>query len=371
MAGASTTFKLALALLAVGALFDLPQLYVPGIALALLTVGCFAWVEAAARAIRLDSLAGPPTVVEGEPYAFRIRIEVGRPPPPGGELSHSALAEPIAIGPRAPGLISAEARFERWGRRQVEAPLLCVHDPLSLHRRQVDGGAGWQLLVLPRVEPVVAPRSGNGGSPVLAGGENGEGAGGRVSHAIDPEVDGVRPWRPGTPASRIHWPSVARTGELLERGVVGGAESSPLVVLDRSHRADEESLLSAVRAAASLCVHLARAGGCSLLLPGESRPLAIDRELRTWPRAHARLALVDPERHGPVHLPPHAGATLWVTPAGQPDARAVRQRGQGVTYLVTPAAVPGVHPAFEVAGCRGYPLEAIRRAPAAARVGSR
>ena len=40
---------------------------------------------------------------------------------------------------------------------------------------------------------------------------------------------------------------------------------------------------AAVRAAASLTLEFARLAGCGLLLPGEQRVTAIDRELSTWP----------------------------------------------------------------------------------------
>ena len=49
---------------------------------------------------------------------------------------------------------------------------------------------------------------------------------------------------------------------------------------------------AAVRACASLAVHLARHGGCALLLPGDRRPVTLDPELAGWPHLHARLALV-------------------------------------------------------------------------------
>jgi uncharacterized protein (DUF58 family) len=365
MAGARRTLYLALALLAAAALFALPSLYVPAIALALLAGGSIAWVEAAARGLRVGYRPGPTTVEEGDSYPLRLRVRWGRPPPPGGEISHPGLRRPLAIGPGAPGNVAAELRFARWGPRELEPPVLSIHDPLRLHQRQVAGGAGRKLLVLPRVEPLTAPANGDGGDPAVGRRTLGTGAGGRAAPAFDPEIDGLRPWRPGTPASRIHWPSVARAGELLERNLVGGADSSPLVVLDRSQPADDEALVKAVRAAASLCLHLGRAGGCSLLLPGESRALAIDPELRSWPRVHARLAMIDPERPGPVYPPPEARTIFWVAPAGGLGGRGARPGGWGDGYLVTPSALPDARPAFEVAGCRGYRLGAIARAPMA------
>ncbi len=110
------------------------------------------------------------------------------------------------------------------------------------------------------------------------------------TRAIDFEIDGLRPYRNGSPASRIHWATVARTGEMVEHRLVAGADSSPLVVLDRCNPADQDSLDSAVRAAASICVHLAPAGGCTLLVSGERRRLEVDSQLRAWPQVHAHLA---------------------------------------------------------------------------------
>jgi uncharacterized protein (DUF58 family) len=363
MAGARLTLRLALALLATAALFALPSLYVPAIALALLAAGSIAWVEAAARGLRLGYRPGPTTIEEGQPYPLRLRLDWGRPPPPSGEISHPGLGRPLAIGPGAPRDLDAELRFPRWGPHEVEAPVLSIRDPLRLHQRQLRSGAGRRLLVLPRVEPVRAPADGDGAKLGQGRGELGMVAGGRAAPAFDPEVDGLRPWHPGSPASRIHWPSVARAGELLERNLVGGAGSTPLVVLDRSQPSGEEALVKAVRAAASLCIHLGRAGGCSLLLPGERRLLAIDRELRSWPRVHARLAQVDPERLAPTYPPLEARTIFWVAPAGRPGGRG----GCGGGYLVTPSAVPAGHPAFEVAGCRGYRLGATASVRTAAR----
>jgi uncharacterized protein (DUF58 family) len=366
MAGARPTAYLSLALLATAALFDLPTLYVPGIALGLLALGTLGWVELAARGVRVRALPGLPAIEEGRPYPLRLRLDWGRVPPPGGELSHPALPDPVPVGPGSGREVVAELRFSRWGPREIDPAILSVHDPLHLHRRVLEGRPGPGVLVLPRIEPVLAPVEGDGGAPGLNSGSVGTRAGGRAGQPMEPEIDGLRPWRQGTPASRIHWPSLARTGELLERGLTGGGDSSPLVVLDRCRGADPDSLLRAVRAAASLCLHLARGGGCSLLLPGESRVLGIDRDLRSWPGVHARLALVDSELPVSADPPSEASTIFWVSPAATAGAHAWGRRSQRDGYLVTTAEIPGVLPAFRVAGCRGYSLSSATRALAAA-----
>ena len=126
------------------------------------------------------------------------------------------------------------------------------------------------------------------------------------------EIDGLRPYREGTSASRIHWPTVARRGEMLERRLVAELDSAPLIVLDPSGE-DEEGLDKAVRAAGSLCVHLGHAGGCAILLPGERRPVEIGHDLAGWATVHARLALVESgppplsRRTGPARRRRHLG----------------------------------------------------------------
>ena len=79
---------------------------------------------------------------------------------------------------------------------------------------------------------------------------------------------------------------------MLERRLTADADSAPLVILDATRPPSEEALDRAVRAAASLCVHLGRRSGCALLLPGDRRPTALAHDMAAWPALHARLALV-------------------------------------------------------------------------------
>jgi hypothetical protein len=125
----------------------------------------------------------------------------------------------------------------------------------------------------------------------------------------------------------------------------------------------------AVRAAASLCVHLARSeGGCTLLSPGDRRPLQIDSELRAWPVAHARLALVEAGDATPsLATTRNIGAILWVTGRGGRPPRAGRGPTAPISHLVSPSPLAGLPVRFTVAGCHGQSLSGASRRRAAPR----
>jgi hypothetical protein len=146
----------------------------------------------------------------------------------------------------------------------------------------------------------------------------------------------------------------------MERRLLAESDSLPLVVLDSSQPADEASLDMAVRAAGSLCVQLACAGGCSMLLPGDRRAVEVGPDLGAWPALHARLALVEPAPPPAARLDSRRGGIFWVT--ARPGWPRGLKRVNTERYLVTPAPAGG-DAAFTVAGCTGVALgRAGRRA---------
>ncbi|MDQ6834956.1 MAG: DUF58 domain-containing protein, partial [Actinomycetota bacterium] len=196
------------------------------------------------------------------------------------------------------------------------------------------------------------------------------------------DLDGLRPYRSGTSASRIHWPALARGAGLLERRLSVDGDARPLVVLDarepgRQSPLAVERLDAAVRAAASLTLELARTGGCGLLLPGEHRPTTVDRELIAWPAAHARLAVVSSAGARAPALGPagsRLGAVVYVAVhAPERLAALSTEAGRGPVVLVLPtASLADGHPrgirgpamaALDVCGCRGFVLGARREPP--------
>ncbi|MFL5871619.1 MAG: DUF58 domain-containing protein [Solirubrobacterales bacterium] len=360
MAGARTAAVLGATLVLAGAGFGTPSLYVAGIGLVALVAVAAVWVELA-RPSRLDRAPGPARIVEGDPYPIELTAVGARIPPPAGEIVDPVLGEPIEVGPRWRGRLSAGPTL--WGRgiRRLGPARIEVRDPFGIWSRSVSSAPAGQLLVLPRIEPVVASGGGSGGASrgSAASVDDAVRASRSDLRAIELEVDGLRPYREGTTASRIHWPAVARSGELIERRLIAGADSSPLVVCDSARPDSEEALDAAVRAAASLCVHLAGLGGCSLLMCGDRRPREIGGDLRGWPEAHARLALVEPATSPPTVTGLRTGTVFWVA------GRAGAQLPEGLRSTPAPrwVVVPGefADATFTVAGCSGRPARRAAR----------
>ncbi len=326
-------------LCAVATAFAAPELYVPGVSLLLVATVAPGWVAVAAAGVRVQlSVPAARAVAEGDRVGLTVRVARRGWPFPGATLVLGPHDEPLALPPRQRvAATTTSIAMHRRGRHTLGPARLVVRDPLGICSREITSD-GCEILVLPRVHPMSAAAS---------GGLDGEvGARAAMPRGAD-EIDGLRPYQRGAPAARIHWPTVARSGELIEHRLAADAEQRPLVVLDARQAQSADALDRAVRATASLCVHLARRGGCALLLPGDRRAVWVGPDLRGWATQHARLALVEPTATPPAPAPVRrAGTVVWVTAAepGSADAPAGGWR-------LGPRSLPGVAVAFTVAGC--------------------
>jgi len=358
-----------LALILVALLFDASPLFVPGIAITLLGAVAPAWVSLAARGATIERKLESERVIEDEPIEATIEVTRGHWGLPGAAVVDPLAGEPVSIrGPMSllsGGTIASVrivASFPRRGLRRVEPPTLIVSDALELARVvRLSASPPQELLVLPRTERV---------KWVPGAGEKWRRATGAAP--IEPfgatEIDGLRPYRQGTPASRIHWAALARGAGLLERRLRADTETRPLVVVDARGDGPVDHLDAAVRAAASLVLELGTRTGCGLLLPGEFRPLEIEPDLGAWPVAHARLAMIEggPETRAPG-LAPGARSAQVLYVAATPHARlpaGLAGAGVRAAILVVPKALatqPRHEASFEVAGCLGFVVGAGRR----------
>jgi len=338
------------------AIFDAEPLYVPGAAFVVLAVGAVVWVHLGARRLQITRTVSARRALEDDTVRIEIDVRTASLALPAGLIEDPLLRAPAPIGAgRRTAHVVIDARFARRGRKRLVEPSVIVRDPFGLATRVIQGGGEAEVLVLPRVERVVTPPGQGDGTGLAA-------RRGRPSVAAEVDLDGLRPHRPGAPASRMYWPALARTGELVERRLRADTDTRPLVVLDPRGASDDRALDAAVRAAASLCVHLARQGGCALLLPGDRRPTVLEATLAAWEHAHARLAVVT-GASGPnlAGLAARRGPVLYVTayvPARPP--RALTHAPGGGRILVVPGTMPGRRSVFTVAGCTAYELSGAR-----------
>ena len=335
-------------LLMVAGTFDAEPLYVTGAALVLLGAGAAAWIGLGAWGATIQRTVAKRSVVEEEPLSVVIEAMRGRLPLPPGWIDEPLLPEPVRLNAgRSRARVRAEVTFARRGRRALAPPALVMRDPFGLAQRVVTGAHADEVLVLPRVLPVRAK----------AGGGEGITAHARAAliAAAETEIDGLREHREGTPASRIHWPTVARGAGLMERKLISEADSRPLVILDPRAPASRDALDASVRAAASLTVHFARRTGCGLVLPGDRRAVTIDPDLLAWPQAHVRLALME-EITGPALSAAQNRRGLVVFVAARVVDRPPRGLGRtpGGCLIVVPGAIAGRSAVLEVAGCQGF-----------------
>lgn len=366
-----------LGLILIALLFDASPLFVPAVALILMGLAAPAWVWTSASGARAERHLQAERVVEDQPLEATIEVRRSHLGLPGAEVVDPFTGSRLELGgPLSPftggqvANVRVVTRFPRRGLQRLAPPSLVVRDPLDLARvERTSAAASQQLLVLPRTERVRWLSSSRGRRFELPEGDSPA----EAFAAVD--VDGLRPYRPGTPASRIHWPAVARGAGLIERRLKADGDSRPLVVLDARGSGPPELLDAAVRAAASLTLEFARSGGCGLLLGGEQRVTRVDRELITWPAAYARLAMV---QGGPLARAPalgpaggRLGAMVYV--AANPVERTIAllaNAGRGAIVLVVPVRSlvagrpPGLrgamHATLDVSGCRGFVLGARR-----------
>jgi len=325
--------------------FGVRALFVPGVGLAALALGAEIVVRIAAWRVQITREPCAASVEEGASQLFTLRVRAGALPFGGGEVCGwpGAPSEPLRRVPRTP--IDFAVRPPRRGLYLVGPSIVSFRDPFGICTRSVQSEP-CELFVLPGVARIRREQL----TRLVAVGHN---MPARPGETTGSDVDGLRPYRHGAPASLIHWPTVARTGILLEHRLRDEAQPRALVVLDAGHPSSCEALDKAVRAAASLCVGLARLGGCSLLLPRAERSVRIGPDLDAWPAMHARLALVEPG--DALAWAPVDRATIVILVSADRAAPSRRLPVARADFLVTPFPLERRPVLFSVSGCAVQP----------------
>ena len=171
MRGAISIGLLGAALVLTAALFDAEPLYVPGISFVVLAAFCSAWVAAGARGVTVSRVVGARRALEDEPVPISITVRSGRLTLPTGVIEDPLLSNPAPLAPgRRTTRIQINARFRRRGRKLLAGPRVIVRDPFGLAVLPGSGtGEDAELLVLPRIERVVAIPPGGDGAGIEIG----------------------------------------------------------------------------------------------------------------------------------------------------------------------------------------------------------
>jgi uncharacterized protein (DUF58 family) len=258
-----------------GALASL-ALFALAVGLILITVAAGASVAATARRLAITRSVLQHEVGEDQPIS--VCLQVRRP----GRL-------PLPVH------LEAQVDTDRWmplGEGGGLVRLLVGRrgawrlDPSRLRLRDGFGIVQWPLVV-GRPEPLLVLPAPDLRLPIPPRPD---------ARAADPDLDldGLEPYVPGTPISRMHWPALARGAGLQQRRLTPPPGGLPLVVVDTADTSDPGAVDWAARTAAGAILRWAGTGGCRVLLPGDQAATTVTDLTAAWRGLHRCLALLQP-----------------------------------------------------------------------------
>lgn len=247
-------------LIAAGRLFGIFELFIAGATAASLLLVCV--VAVGITRLRLDVTRDlrPPRVHAGTPS--RVELEVvnqGRRRTPLLQLRDpvgSGRAANVVLAPLGRGeVVRASYRLptEQRGLLRIGPLEVQVSDPFGLTRVSTPAAPVTELSVWPAVEPVLPLPHTHGNDP-----HGGTEIPSALANVGD-DFHALRPYVIGDDLRRVHWPSTARSDDLLVRQDEMPWESRATVALDTRRQAHTAATFErAVAAAASVVVACSR-----------------------------------------------------------------------------------------------------------------
>jgi len=195
-----------------------------------------------------------------------------RVPPSLGRPARLVLA---GISARARQRASYTLTPQARGRYTLGPLVVDISDPFALTRMRMEFDQRDELVVIPEVEELEAGSS----SPF---GQTSGLSLARHLFRTGEEFYTMRPYQEGDDLRRIHWPSVARSGELMIRQDESSRRASAVLFLDTRESAlgkvRAPAFERAVSAAASVGVLLARYGFSMTLATSQMSPMPVTEE---------------------------------------------------------------------------------------------
>lgn len=273
-----------------------PALFAVAVGLVLLTGAVWAAVAVSARGLKAERTIGASEVQEDRPLRLCFRIHRRRWLPVRLEVQdHSGGWLAVSAGATA-----LEIRVGRPGAYRLAPTEVRVRDAIGMFELRKLAGRMEPLLILPAPSEYSSVKLHR--SEVIE----------------DPEPHGLRPYAPGMPLTRIHWPSLARGAGLQARHFAPASDGLPLVVVDTVGAAGPGALDWAARVAAGYVLALARNGGCRVLLPGDANATSVAGVGGAWRAVHRRLARLGDLPPGTASPPAARTAALSVCAATAP-----------------------------------------------------
>lgn len=233
---------------------------------AVLPLVALVWVRSAGRRLSVRRKLRPSTIPAGDQTEIELELEhrglpvsdvllAERHSPALGEPPHLTLRHLAngVTGPLHHPLTGTVRGVFHIGPLEAR-----IGDPFGLARMTRQVGDVDQLVVTPRLERLTPIRF--GGSWIGAGDNRPR------SFAVGNAADvAVREYRTGDDLRRVHWPSTARTGDLMVRREEQPWQSRCTLLLDNrgaAHRGSrtDSTFELAIAAAGSVAVHLASRG---------------------------------------------------------------------------------------------------------------
>jgi len=185
------------------------------------------------------------------------------------------------LPPGADQLVTWETVFAARGRQRFPQLRIATRFPFGLFVKAGTLAVDAEVIVFPvvrAIDPDARRQLAAGGASVR-----------RRGRGVD--LYNLREYRPGDEPRLVHWRSSAKTGALMVRELEADTAADARIVLERAGE-DAARVEAGLSEAASLAVHLLRAGGAvELSGPGVHVPLGRGREHRL--RILTALALFD------------------------------------------------------------------------------
>ena len=246
----------ALLALAAGRVFGIFELYIVAAAMFALVACASIWVVLNWRSLQVRRMVHPARLHAGSTSTVTLDLSNQRlMPTPVARITDEvegtvrADAHVPPIRKNATTRASYRVPTETRGRVDIGPMKTRVTDPFGLASSTRTSAPDTSLLVLPRVDPIVAPPQPGGKlAQQMDRSPNRVGANGD-------EFSSLRAYSTGDDLRKVHWPSSARNGELVVRTELIPEHGHSLVVLDvRASAADSERFEHMVSAAASIVV---------------------------------------------------------------------------------------------------------------------